>query len=106
MIPTGDFNNNLSPGAWRQFYDVPSFREFFETVEEREWRYILPGTVEGVVARALSKSYICTLSEDERTKVADDLRSVLEAEEKTWINKEEGVFEFPYESRVVTIRRK
>jgi len=93
-------------GAWRQFYDAPSYREFFETAEETKWKYILPTTVEGVVTRALSKSYISALPEDERTKVADSLRSVLETEEKRWINTEEGVFEYPYETAVVTVRRK
>ena len=105
-VLSADFNNNTSPGAWRQFYDAPSYREFFETAEEAKWKYILPTTVEGVVTRALSKSYISALPEDERTKVADNLRSVLETEEKKWVNKEEGVFEYPYETAVVTVRRK
>ena len=61
---------------------------------------------EGVIARALSKSYISALPEGERKKVVDSLRNILETEQKTWINEEGGVFEYPYETTVVTIRRK
>ena len=63
-------------------------------------------TIEGVVARALSKSYISALPKIEQNKVADSLRNILETEQKTWVNEEEGVFEYPYETTVVTIRRK
>ena len=63
-------------------------------------------TIEGVVARALSKSYISALPEIEQNEVADSLRNILGTEQKTWVNEEEGVFEYPYETTVVTIRRK
>ena len=96
----------MSPGLWRQFFDTPSYQESFGTAEETKWRYDLPTTVEGVVARALSNSYISVLPESERKKVVGNLRNILEAEQKVWVNKEEGVFEYPYETTVVTIRRK
>ena len=70
------------------------------------WNYVLPVTIGGVVSRLLSKSYIAALSEDERKRVEDSLRNILETEWKTWINEEEGVFEYPYETTVVAIRRK
>ena len=63
-------------------------------------------TTEGVITRALSKSYVSALPEDERKKVADSLRTILKTEQKTWINEEEGVFEYPYETTVVTIHKK
>ena len=100
------FRDNLSPGLWCQLYDVPSYQKFFGTAEETKWKYVLPATIEGVVARALSKSYISALAEAEQNKVADSLRNILETEQKTWVNEEEGVFEYPYETTVVTIRRK
>lgn len=46
------------------------------------------------------------LPEDERERVVDRLRNILETEQKTWINEEEGVFEYPYETTVVTVHRK
>jgi len=33
------------------------------------------------------------------------MRNVLETEEKMWINKEEGVFEYPDETTVVCVHR-
>ena len=75
--------NKTSPGLWRQFFDTPSYHKFFETAEETTWKYVLPTTVRGVVARALSKSYIAVLPDDERKKVEDSLRTILETEQKT-----------------------
>lgn len=63
-------------------------------------------TIEGVVTRSLSKSYVAALPEDERKRVADSVQNVLETEKKTWVNEEEGVFEYPYETTVVTVHRK
>jgi len=94
------------PGLWRQFFDAPSYQKLFGTSEETTWKYVLPVTVEGVVARSLSKSYISALPEDERKIVANDVKNVLETEQKIWINEEEGVFEYPYETTVVTVHRK
>ena len=101
-----DFCDNVFPGLWRQFFNAPSYQKFFGTAEEITWKYVLPVTAEGVVARSLSKSYIASLSEDERKRVADRVGNVLETEQKTWINEEEGVFEYPYETMVVTACRK
>ncbi|KAF9647578.1 S-adenosyl-L-methionine-dependent methyltransferase [Thelephora ganbajun] len=93
-------------GLWRQFFNTPSYRKFFKTAEEMKWKYVLPVTIEDVVTRSLSKSYISILPEDERDKVVDNLRNILETEQKTWINNEEGVFEYPYETTVVIIHRR
>jgi hypothetical protein len=100
------FRDSLSPGLWRRFFGAPSYRESFWIAEETRWKYILPVTIEGVVTRALSKSYISAFPEDEQKKVVDSLRNILATEQKTWVNEEEGVFEYPYETTVVTIRRK
>jgi len=60
--------------------------------------------VKGVV-HLLSKSYI-SVPEDEQKRVVDSMRNTLKTKEKTWINKEEGVFEYPYEITVMTVPRK
>jgi len=96
----------MFPGLWRQFFDAPSYQKLFGTFEETTWKYVLPVTVEGVVARSLSKSYISALPEDERKIVANKVKNVLKTEQKIWINEEEGIFEYPYETTVVTVHRK
>jgi len=63
-------------------------------------------TTEGVISRALSKSYISVLPEGGRKKVAGNLRDIFETEQKTWISEAEGLFEYPYETTVVTVKRK
>jgi hypothetical protein len=98
--------DNQSAGLWRQFFDTPSYQKFFGAADETEWKYTIPGTVEGVVARALSKSYISVLPDREREEVVDNLRNVLETERKTWIDEEGGIFEYPYETTVVTAHKK
>jgi len=100
------FCDNSFPGLWRQLFETPSYQKFFGTAEETRWKYVLPITIEGVVTRSLSKSYISALPEDERKSVADSLRNILGSEQKTWVNEEEGVFEYPYETTVVTVHRK
>lgn len=65
----------------------------------------MPVTVEGVLARALSKSYISVLPDDEKKEVADSLKQILETEQKIWVT-EDVVFEYPYETTVVTVLRK
>jgi hypothetical protein len=104
--PRWTFPNESSPGLWRRFFDTPSYQKHFEAAEETKWKYILPVTTEGVVTRALSKSYISVLSDEERGKVVDGLRNILETEQKSWVNEEEGVFEYPYETTVVVVNRK
>ena len=101
-----DFRDNLSPGLWRKLYDVPPYQKFFRTAEETKWKYVLPVTIQGVVAHALRKSYISALPEIEQNKAADSLRNILETQQKRWVNKEEGVFKYPYETTVMTMRRK
>ena len=40
------FFDDLSPGLWRQLFDVPSYQRFFETAEEAKWKYVLPVTIQ------------------------------------------------------------
>ena len=97
---------NPSPGLWREFFHTPSYHKFFVGPEETTWKYVLPATAGDVVTRALSKSYIAVLPEDERKKVADSLMNILETEKKSWINEAKGVFEYPYGTTVVIVHRK
>jgi len=96
--------NITFPGHWRQFLDTPSYQKLFGTSEEVIWKYVLPVTVEGVVTRELTRSYISALPEGEREIVTNNVRSVLEAEQKIWVNEEEGIFEYPYRTTVISKR--
>ncbi|KAJ7285789.1 S-adenosyl-L-methionine-dependent methyltransferase [Mycena rebaudengoi] len=67
----------------------------------------LPANNDIVVDRACSKSYVAVLSEEEKEKVKDDLRAIIErGEEKVWINESEGTFEYPYKTYAVIAHKK
>lgn len=52
-----------------------------------------PTTEQGVVDRALSKSYITSLSQTEQDEVVEKVRKhVAMGEGKVWINEEKGTF--------------
>ena len=102
----GASTSHYPPGGLSATIIRYSCQRFFGTAEEAKWKYVLPVTIEGVIVLALSKSYISALPEIEQNKMADGLRNILETQQKTWVNEEEGVFEYPYQTTVVTIRRK
>ncbi|KAF5381088.1 hypothetical protein D9615_003995 [Tricholomella constricta] len=100
---TPQFRLNL----WRQVFDTESYQQFFQPPAEKVWPYALPTTVDIAVDRALSKSYIAVLSEEEKAEVQNDVRAIAEkGEERVWINKADGLFEYPYQVFVVVARKK
>ena len=94
-------------GLWRQTFDTPSYQKFFQPPKENKWDYEIPGTLELALDRALSKSYIAVLSEEEKAKAVEDVKEiVLQGEEMVWIDKEKGIFEYPYQTFVVIASKK
>ena len=56
--------------------------------------------------RALSKSYITILSEEEKTSVKVDIKGIVErGDGMVWKDEKEGVFEYPYKTYVVLSKR-
>ena len=93
-------------GLWRQAFDTPSYKKFFQPPEESQWEYTLPGTLDIVTDRALSKSYITILSEEEKTSVKVDIKGIVErGDGMVWKDEKEGVFEYPYKTYVVLSKR-
>jgi hypothetical protein len=91
---------------WRQTFDTPSYKEFFEAPEEFVWSYSLIGTEEIVVNRACSKSYIAILPPKEKEEVCRKIKDILEVgEDKEWIDKAAGIFHYPYQSWVVVAQK-
>ncbi|KAF7778688.1 hypothetical protein Agabi119p4_3033 [Agaricus bisporus var. burnettii] len=92
---------------WRQTFDTPSYKNFFEIPEEFVWSYSLIGTEDIVVDRACSKSYIAILPPDEKEEVCRKLRGIVKAgEDKEWIDEASGTFHYPYQSWVVIAQKK
>jgi hypothetical protein len=94
-------------GLWRQTWDTPSYKTNFQRPEENTWSYNLPGTLDIVIDRALSKSYITVLSEDEKAFVTADLKKIVDkGDDKVWTDKSQGIFEYPYKTYVIIAYKK
>ncbi|TFK76399.1 S-adenosyl-L-methionine-dependent methyltransferase [Pluteus cervinus] len=91
---------------WRQTFATPGYLEFFKPPIEKVWTYTLNATVESVVNRVLSKSYVAVLPEEEKLQVQDNVRTIVgRGDGKIWIDEDKGVFEYPYKTWVVLAHR-
>ncbi|KAH9842602.1 S-adenosyl-L-methionine-dependent methyltransferase [Rhodofomes roseus] len=100
---TPQFRLNL----WRALFSTPSYQSLFQPPEEKTWTYALPGTRDIVVNRALSKSYVAVLPPDEKEKVVQDIDEILrKGEGRKWTDESQGIFEYPYGTLVVILRKK
>ncbi|KAL0946845.1 hypothetical protein HGRIS_013013 [Hohenbuehelia grisea] len=92
-------------GLWRAVYDTPSYKERFQPPEEKTWSYAIPGTLDLAIDRACSKSYIASLPEGDKAAVVEKVKSIVtNGDEMVWVDKEAGVFEYPYKTYVVVAR--
>ena len=94
-------------GLWRGTFTTPSYDKLFHPHEEHKLNHIVPTTVEGVQGRVCTKSYIAILGEEEQKKVGERIADVFgRGEARTWIDKDKGIFEYPYNTILVVMRRK
>jgi len=94
-------------GLWRQLYAAPSFLDYFNTAEETSWSYCIPNSVVTVIYRVLTQSYIAVLPNDEKDKVVQDIKVILEeGRDLVWRDRSQHVLEYPYTTLVVTATKK
>jgi len=96
-------------GLWRGVFASPSYSSLFQEpiILDREIRFSLPSTLATVEDRVCSKSYIAVLSEDDKGKVRSRIQKIVsKGDDLTWIDESKGVFEFPYTTTVVFMKRK
>lgn len=87
---------------WRKVYETASYLKFFKEPVEKTWSVVFPATVDIAVNRACSKSYIAVLEEDEKSKVVNDVQEIVtRGEDRVWIDKGAGIFEYPYTTWLV-----
>jgi hypothetical protein len=92
---------------WRALFGTQSFQSFFHPHKERSWCYPLVSSLDVVVDRAMSKSYIAVQPEDTRATIkADIVEIVNRGDGKQWIDEDKGLFEYPYRTLVVVFERK
>ncbi|KIY72187.1 S-adenosyl-L-methionine-dependent methyltransferase [Cylindrobasidium torrendii FP15055 ss-10] len=94
-------------GLWRATWDTPSYQKHFKPPVEQTWSYHIPGTVEGAIERAGSKSYIQTLAPSDREAALADVKRIVEqGDGMKWIDKDAGIFEYPYNTLLVLAHKK
>lgn len=91
----------------RQGFSTPEYISLFHPQEEKQWAHHGVATEQTVTDRALSWSYIAMLPPDEKAKVAEGIKVILErGDGKVWINKEQGTYQDPHTVRVMISRKK
>jgi MOSC domain-containing protein YiiM len=91
-------NPRFRSGAWRHGFDSMAL---FEPLTEASFEYVQRGTVETIVDRVASISYIAALSEDDRRPVLDEVRELLATDPDT---ARAEVIELPYRADVFWAR--
>jgi len=92
---------------WRALFETQSFQSLFRPQKERSWCYSLVGSVDIVTDRAMSKSYIAVQPEDIKATVKAEIAEIVQrGDGKRWIDKDKGLFEYPYRTLVVVFQRK
>ncbi|KAF3284176.1 hypothetical protein TWF970_011395 [Orbilia oligospora] len=94
-------------GWWKAIFDLPEYKELYqEEYEKYKVQRLLSATVDGVVQRILSKSYITALSEEDKVQVEKNVREAMEKERKEWDDEGKGVFKYPYATDLYIIWKK
>jgi transposase-like protein len=80
----------------------------FDIVPHKKVTRLLPTTVEGVCDRIKSKSYVSVLPQEKQDEVVQSVRDLFNSHsdeelQRTWIDKEKGLFEYPYTTGVCFI---
>ena len=66
-----------------------------------------PTSEQGVVDRALSKSYITAQPPEEQAKIEQGIRDILKtASGRVWIDENAGTFEYPYRTSLYLMTKK
>ena len=88
-------------------FQLPSYEARFQPLEEHDFPYIQHSTVDGVVNRFKTWSAIASLPEDEKEKVAHQVKGFIEnGKDVVWVDKAKGILELPMKCPTYFLRRK
>lgn len=111
----GDFSqhqysrNTYYQQLWRSAFTEPNFLSHFTAPEEDIIKYVDSYTVESWSDFVMTWSWVAVLSEEQKNAARKGVKEVVEGGEEVgmkWVDKEHGVWEHPWKSRVVVFRRK
>lgn len=93
-------------GKWKESFDQPAFKKYFDKKDYREYAEVLPTTNEMVKERILSMSYISMLDKEEKEIIFKKVDSILTNNTSIkWIDKVKGIYEYPYKTHCYMMRR-
>ncbi|KAG2112857.1 S-adenosyl-L-methionine-dependent methyltransferase [Suillus clintonianus] len=91
----------------RQAFSTAEYTSLFRSQEEKQWAHHGVASEKTITDRAQSWSYITMLPPDEKAKVVDDIKCILErGDGRVWINKEQGMYQDPHMARAFISRKK
>ncbi|KAG8755281.1 hypothetical protein FRC14_004196 [Serendipita sp. 396] len=90
---------------WEVTFGTQGYVSSFHPPKRFTTEWMVPTTFTGVQDRVLSKSYITQISQEEKEDLCTKITSVLENNDKTWIDEASGVFEYPYQTTVIAMKK-
>lgn len=100
---TPQFRLNL----WRATFTAPSYTSNFEIAKEDLWKWTLHATRNLVIDRVASKSYVAILPDEQKEEVKKDVGKIVDrGDGLVWVDKDQGVFEYPYYTLAVVWRKR
>ncbi|KAG8901077.1 hypothetical protein FRB99_005572 [Tulasnella sp. 403] len=94
-------------GLWRQMFNAPAIQNFKTPHEEHEVVHTVPTTLKAVIERVFTKSYVAVLPESEKALLRKDIHdNTVLGEGRTWIDEENGIWEYPHKNLVVLLQKK
>jgi len=91
-------------GLWRRTFETDGYKANFKPPMEQSWKRSIEATEESVISRVLTKSYIATLSDEDKEILVAGLQEILQkGEGRVWVGEANGTFEYPYQTDLVIL---
>lgn len=86
---------------WRALYDTPAYKQLFDEVDELHITRSIPTTMELLLERIRTKSYVSLLDAPTRERLLDRVQDLFAQQSDTqlgrqWLDKDTGVWAYPY----------
>ncbi|KAN0064716.1 hypothetical protein ACQY0O_002367 [Thecaphora frezii] len=97
-------------GAWKAMYDKPAYRHF-EEIESKTIQRDVPRSLDDIVDRVLSKSWVSQLPEERKQEIASNVRKHLTSHSDEELGKrtmpgDDKMWAYPYQTDWFLFRRK
>jgi len=91
---------------WEATFETPSYKEYFQPDERHVTAYSIATSCKDVEDRACSKSYITVLPLQAQELLRKGIKEALDKHERVWIDEPQGIFEYPYTTTTIVMRKK